>query len=499
MLVFAVDLGTTNTKVVLYDEELRSLGVAAAPMQYHRAGPHVEFDPDAVFELVIALIRECAEKAGVSEVGSAHIVVTGQAESLILVDAAGMPVAPGISWMDERSDVEAREIAERFDPDLAFSTTGEPEPVPTWPATKLRWLSKHQPETLQAARRVLMLKDYILLRLTGRAVGEETTRGFTYFYDVSARKYWGEMLDFCGTELSTMPDLVPGGTDLGQVLPDVADRLPSGRYTVNAGALDHFCAMVGTDSYRPGDVSASAGTVLSLSMLASDWRFDPEVKVSFHAGIRPGDTVLFTCADSGGVCLSWLLENVATDLEYDSLERELLTRPHRDAPLFLPYLTGVNPPDFFTDARGAFLNLRLRHDRFDLAFAVMEGLAHLLRRNLDYLGEHGQMARTVVSAGGGAASPFWNQLKADVCGLTLRTPHEQEATCRGAAVLALVAAGVLKSIDDTSHLHRPQDRTFTPRDEPQLAERRQAFDSAVLRLYRPTDSNSTKPDREDNP
>ena len=203
------------------------------------------------------------------------------------------------------------------------------------------------------------------------------------------------------------------------------------------------------------------------------------MKVSFHPGVRADETILFTCADSGGVCLAWFQENIATELPYEEFERELWVRGHRDAPLFLPYLTGVNPPDFVADARGAFLGLQLRHDRIDLAYAVMEGVAHLLRRNLDHFAEHGQRAGSIVSAGGGTASRFWNQLKANVCGLDFRTPEEPEAACRGAAVLALVAAGALDSIDDTAHLHRPAERTSHPRDEAQSAVRYREFETAL--------------------
>lgn len=487
MLTYAVDLGTTNTKVVLYDDRLRGLAVARAPMSYRRAGLRTEFDAEAVFDTVVALIRRCAAQAGVGGGHRAHVVVTGQAESLVLADGAGRPVAPGISWLDERSAPEAREIAARFDPVAAFARTGEPAPVPTWPATKLRWLARHEPEVLKAARHVLMIKDYVLLRLTGVAAGEETTRGFTYLYDVPGRAYWGEMIEFCGARVETMPALVPAGTDLG---PARVDGLPPAvSYTVNAGALDHFCAMVGTGSYRPGVLNASAGTVLSLALLTSGWRFDPDMAVSFHPGLRPGETVLFTCADSGGVCLAWFHENVAPELGYEELERELAAREEPDAPLFLPYLTGVNPPGDLADARGAFLGLRLRHDRVDLAYAVMEGVAHLLRRNADHLAAHGQGSGGIVSAGGGTASGFWNQLKADVCGTDLRAPDETEATCRGAAVLALVAAGALGSVEDTADLHRPAERTFRPRGGAHRGARRAAryreFETALHRLHGP--------------
>ncbi len=485
MLIYAVDLGSTNTKVVLYDDQLGTLAAAHAPMEYVRSGPRVEFDPEALFTSVVALMHECAGRAGIDGAGRhARIVVTGQAESLVLVDADGAVVAPGMSWMDERSVDEARQMAEHFDPATSFAITGEPEPVATWPATKLRWLAMNRPDVLAAGHRALMIKDYILLRFTGLAVGEETTRGFTYLYDVREKEYWTEMVEYCGVRPDALPEIVPAGIDLGPALARVAERLPrAASYTVNTGALDHFCAMVGTDCYRAGSVSASAGTVLSVSMLTTDWQFDPAVKASFHSGLRTGETVLFTCADSGGVCLNWFRENVATDLPYKILDDRLTGRCHDDAPLFLPYLTGVNPPDFVDQARGAFLNLQLRHDRFDLAFAVMEGVAHLLRRNLDYLAAHGHPAHGIVSAGGGAASGLWNQLKADVCGLELRTPQEPEASCRGAAALALVAAGAVDSLDEAAALHRPDELTFRPHDGATRLARYRAFDGALRHLY----------------
>lgn len=485
MIVYAVDLGTTNIKVVLYDEKARAHASVQAPMRYHRDGSHVVFDAEAVFETVVELIRRAGRETE-SAADDAVIVVTGQAESFVLVDGSEQPLGPAISWMDERSAEQAREIADAFDPIAAFAISGEPEAVATWPATKLRWLAAHRPEAIDDARRVLMIKDYVLMRLTGNAVGEETTRGFTYLYDVRARSYWHEMAEFCGIHVDLLPELVPAGTQVGSVRREVARALPAARtYTVNAGALDHFCAMIGTDAYAPGAVSASAGTVLALSTLAADWRFDPAMRVSFHAGLAPGDTVLFSCADSGGVALDWFQDQIVGASSYDALEAALNSRGFDDAPLFLPYLTGVNPPEFNSSAHGAFVDLQLRHDRVDLGYAVMEGVAHLLRRNLDDLQAHGQTVRTLTSAGGGTASAFWNQLKADVTGFELHVPAEAEDACRGAAVLALASAGVIDSPTDTGGLDRPPVHTYRPRSTATRRRRYDAFDTALRRLYGP--------------
>lgn len=482
MRVYAVDLGTTNTKVVLFDGQLRRLAVESMPMSYTRQGSRVEFSPAALLDVVVELVRRCAASVPETSGGDAVIVLTGQAESLVLNDGHGEPVRPGMSWLDQRASAEAVEIGAYFGVDEAFAVTGEPSPSSTWPAAKLRWLARHEPSILDRARSILMMKDDIARRLTGVVAGEVSTRGFTYLYDVEQGRYWDEMLEFVSVAPGAMPPIVPAGTDIGPVLPDIARRLPPARsYRVNVGALDHFCAMAGTGSYSSGVVSESAGTVLSLSLLTTDWAFDAGRKVSFHNGLRSGEIVLFNGVDSGGVSLEWFRRELLSGMDYAELEACLQARRQGAAPLFLPYLTGVNPPDYLPHARGAFLDLDLGHDRLDLAFAVEEGVAHLLRRNVDYLTV--DRVTEIVSTGGGAASPHWNQLKADVCGVDVVVPDEREATCRGAAALALVAAGELGDVADAARLNQPRTERYQPRSTPERAARYRRFDESIQRLF----------------
>lgn len=482
MLVYAVDVGTTNIKVVLYDERLRRLAVASSPAVYQREGDHVEFQPQALFDLVLELVSHCAGAIPETASHDAVIALTGQAESLVLNDHTGTPARPALSWLDDRAGTEAAELGEHFGIDEAFAVTGEPSPSATWPAAKLLWLARHEPRTLDATAAVLMVKDDLVRRFTGTAVGEITTRGFTYLYDVPAGQYWDKMLDYVSVPAGSLAGVVPAGTDLGSVLPEITERLPPARsYRVNAGALDHFCAMVGTSSYTSGVVSESAGTVLSLSLLTADWVFDADRKVSFHAGLHPEDIVLFNGVDSGGVSLEWFRSQGLSGMPYDELEARLAARTSRTAPMFLPYLTGVNPPDYFAHARGAFLGLELGHDRIDLAYAVEEGVAHLLRRNVEYL-TPGPVLE-IVSTGGGASSPFWNQLKADVCGIEVLVPDEREATCRGAAVLSLVASGELEAIEDAAHLDQPATACYRPHPSDEREARYREFGDYLQRLF----------------
>ncbi len=482
MLVYAVDVGTTNVKTVLYDAELQPLATASEPARYTRSGERVEFDAPGLFDQIVSLITDCALRVGGTRNHEIVIALTGQAESLVLIDGDGFAVRPAMSWMDERATREAIDLGTMFGEDLAFSITGEPFPSATWPSSKLLWLRRNEPDVLARSTHVLMVKDYLIGRLTGSALGEVTTRGFTYFWDVPRATYWDEMLDFCGIPEGSLPEVVAAGSDVGSVTAQAAARLPAARsYRVNAGALDHFCAMVGTGSYVPGVVSESAGTVLSLSMLVDDWTFDADRKVSFHAGLRPEETILFNGADSGGVALEWYRQQGLGGMPFTELEDRLRQRASRTAPIFLPYLTGVNPPDFLAAARGAFIGLDLSHDRIDMAYAVEEGISHLLRRNVDYI--RVDPVTEIVSTGGGSESAFWNRLKADVCGVDILVPDEREATCRGAAGLALIASGVIAGIDDVASLNPPATVRFEAARTPEHDARYRQFENCLTRLY----------------
>ena len=481
MLIYAVDLGTTNLKVVLYDEELRRLATAAASVDYDRDGVRVEFDPRRILSAVLDLIGRCASEVDTSG-QNAVIALTGQAESLVLTDGRGDAVRAGMSWLDDRATTEAAELEQRFGVDEAFAVTGEPAASATWPAAKLRWLLAHEPESLRRTRSVSMIKDDLVRRLVGTPIGEVTTRGFTYLWDVRAGRYWSDMVEHCGISSTMLPEVVPAGTDVGRVTDEVAALLPpAAGYRVNIGALDHFCAMAGTGSYVEGTVSESAGTVLSVSALQRDWRFDPARRVSFHRGLSDGDTVLFNASDTGGIALEWFRAQALGGMPYTDLETALADRVLADPPLFLPYLSGISPPDFLPRAKGAFVDLDLSHDRIDLAYAVEEGIAHLVRRNVEYLDP---AARELVSTGGGAASAYLTQLKSDVCGVEVIVPDELEATCRGAAALALRAAGRIDSLDDVAALNAPRSTRYRPRAGGiDRAARYDRFAGALHRLY----------------
>jgi sugar (pentulose or hexulose) kinase len=485
MLVYAVDLGTTNLKVALYDQNARLLALKISRLNYARKGDRVEFDPDQWFDQIILLTNACYAESGIDSRNEDVVIsLTGQAESVVLVDRSLKVLRPGISWLDTRSAAECIEISDRFDSVESFRITGQPHVTSTWPATKLRWLKRHEPETLDAAAHILMLKDFIQMKFTGEILGELSTRAFLFFFDINTADYWDSMMTFCGVHREQMPALVNPGTDIGSVLGSIKSRLPqAAKYSVNVGTLDHFASMIGTGSYRPGVASESAGTVLSLSVVLDDYSGNYEPIASYHRGARGSDYVLFDICDSGGVCLDWYMKVSASHIATQSLDERLAGQDFKSAPIFLPYLIGVNPPDNNKAARGAFVDLTLAHDQTDILYSVIEGVAHLLRRNVEYCQTIIPNLTSLVSTGGGAESEFWTQLKADTSNCQIFVPSDKEATCRGAAIIGLAARGFVDDYGNLAESLRAPMREYVPVHSDGREERYGRFLEAVERLY----------------
>jgi len=486
MRVYAVDLGTTNLKVALYDEGMRQLALRSARMNYQRNGNIVEFDPESWFDQIIALIHSCAAASGIeTSQDEAIIVLTGQAESIVLVDRDYHVICPGISWLDNRSAAECEEISSRFDPAESFRITGQPQVTSTWPATKLRWLSRHEPQLLGRSAYVLMLKDYVQMKFTGEILGELSTRAFSYLFDINTADYWDSMMSFCGVGRGQMPALLMPGTDIGPVRPVIKSLLPQAmRYSVNVGVLDHFASMIGTGSYRPGIASESAGTVLSLAAVLENYRGNYEPVASYHRGARGSDFVLFDICDSGGLCLDWYMKISSSQIAAHDLDNRLARYDFRSAPIFLPYLTGVNPPDNNKAARGAFIDLTLSHDQIDIMYSVIEGVAHLLRRNVEYCRTVVPSLDSFVSTGGGAMSAVWTQLKADISNCQIFVPSEKEAACRGAAIMGLASRGLTDSCGNSDDMRMPM-REYSPAPSDEREARYCRFLESIEKLYGP--------------
>ena len=442
-MYIGVDLGSTNLKAAIYDSNLSCIGQKSAPVEYIRQNEFIEFDAEQYYNSLVQILKElAAEHPG--EV--AQLAFTGQAESLVCLDAAGKPVHNAISWMDERSNAECEILEKEFSSEICHRITGQQAVLPTWPATKILWLKRNKPEVFGKVATYMLLKDYIVFCLTGKKTADMSIATFSFYFDIYGKCYWTKMLDAIGITESQLPALVEPNTVLGPLTEEAAAATGLSVATrVNNGTLDHFAGMIGTGNTAPGGMTLSTGTTMVLATMA-DGTPDPSCDMALHYGFVPDTYVMLPVMESGGACLDWFRRTCMNNMDYDTLNRELLQCGETQL-LFLPYLVGTNAPEFDREATGVFYGLRQEHTAVQMAKAVMEGVCFVLRKNCEDILSKGTKISSIVATGGGAKSPVWCQLQADITGLPVEVPEVTEAACLGAAMVAAWSEGQYPTLE----------------------------------------------------
>jgi len=484
MNFIAIDLGTTNIKVALYDDSLHEIAIKSENVVYEKSDNIIEFNADHYFETLLQLLKNCIQEiASNGEPSIGQIILTGQAESLILIDENQVPLRNGISWLDMRSGEECNELLNHFDSETCYQTTGQPAIIPTWPITKILWLKKNEPELFKKTDKFLLLKDFIQLRLTGILAGEYSIYNFSHYFDITKKKYWFEILEYCGVQENQLPPLIEPCTIIGSVTKEIAKNLGINPTTkVNVGTLDHFAGMVGTGNISPGIISESTGTVLSIATLINEPVFS-EARVPCHYGPFLNSYVLLPVCESGGISLEWFKNQFIPEESYESINNKILKQRFPNELIFLPYITGVNAPDFNTDARGVFYGIQMKHNKYDFAYAVMEGIAHLLRINIDHIEQAGYPVERIISTGGGAKSDFWSQIKANITYKEVAIPANTEAACLGAAIIGAVSEGYFSTYDEAANNLISIEKWFVPKDKEIYQKKHKIYKKLYKEIY----------------
>ncbi len=436
-MYIGIDLGSTNIKAAIYSKDFKLIDRQSRPVEYIRENGFVEFDAALYCAQLAGLLEDMLKKNKVRSVR--EIAFTGQAESLVVVGADGQPLMNAISWMDERSTEECVQLEKQFPPELCEAVTGQMAVLPTWPATKIAWLRKRRPEVYENAVTYMLLKDYVVFYLTGVKLSDMSIATFSFYFDIYNKCYWKAMLDAIGISESQLPKLCEPCTVAGNLLPVISEKLGlEGATRVNVGTLDHFAGMIGTGNITPGGITLSTGTVMAIATMCNT----PAPKscgCAMHYGFLPDTHVMLPVAESGGVSLEWFRRS-CMKADYDEMNAQLSKRPANEL-LFLPYLVGTNAPEFDAEANGVFWGLRQEHDAIDMAGAVMEGVSFVLRKNCEHIAAKGVKLERIIATGGGAKSPIWCQMQADITGLPVCIPAEKEAACLGAAMICGVSDG----------------------------------------------------------
>lgn len=491
-LLLGIDAGTTSVKAGLYDPEGEELATASVEYTLQTPQPgRVELDPEVYWRSLVTAVRRTLQEA--DAVGSSvdALGVSSQGETLIPVSSRGVALAPAIVWLDSRAVDEARQLALEFDAATVYATTGVPAIGPTWPACKLLWLSRHEPELFHDAARFLLVEDYLLFRLTGRFVTEGGVQSSSLLYDIVHHRWWQAALDAVGVAPKRLAELNEPGSAVGHLRPEAADELGlKGDVQVVAGGMDQGAGAVGVGNLEPGLLSESTGGAFAVHASIGRPDGDPTGQTPVLVHSAPGYYLYCPYAPTGGMALKWFRDHfgrpemeraAATGSDAYDLLTELAVdlKPGCDGLTMLPHLEGAFSPEYEPAARGVFFGFTLGHGRGHFVRAVLESVAFMLRRNLELLRVAGARPREVRSQGGGSRSALWGQIKADVCGLPVVTLRGSEAAVRGDAMLAGVSTGSFVDLAEAVRAAVCREAQFNPNLATQAA-----YDQAYQRYVR---------------
>jgi len=476
-LLLAIDAGTTSVKAGLFAPDGRCLGINKHEYQLETPGvERAQLDPNIYWQACVNTVRDVLTCKHQPEDQVIALAVSSQGETLISVDKDGQPVYPAIVWLDNRAVSQAQYLAQHFHTRV-YQHTGIPEIVPTWTACKILWLKENEPDAFERAEKFLLVQDFLIYKLTGQYFTDGSIACTTMNFDIVHNKWWEEMLDYIGVKTSRLPEIVLPGTAVGKLSPQAARDLGLDENTmVVTGGMDQSVGAIGAGNYKSSIISETTGGCLALQVTIHEPFIDEKklIPVYFHS--VPGKYLLVPVSPTGGIALKWFRDQFgqmeveqASKLNADSYD--LLTKlaesapPGSDGLIMLPHLMGAYSPDVNPSARGAFVGFTLSHTRAHFARATLEGVAFLLRRNLDALAAAGISIQEIIATGGGSRSRFWNQIKASICNLPVISLKNEETALQGDAILAGVAAGVYASIEEGCQKMVVRKETFTPNQD----------------------------------
>lgn len=456
--LIGIDLGTSGTKTVLFDETGKTAASATAdyPLEQPQNG-WAQQDPEAWWEACVKTIRKVLVISGVKPADIAGIGIAGQMHGLVMLDAGGEVLRKSILWCDGRTAAECAEITRIVGPSRLIEITANPA-LTGFTAGKILWVRKHEPELYARCRHILLPKDFLRYRLSGVYAGEVSDASGTNLLDVPKRCWSREIIDALEIEAAWLPELYESSEVTGCINHEAAalTGLLEGTPIVG-GAGDNAAAAVGTGIVKEGNALITLGTSGVIFAHSDRVKIDPQGRVHSFCSAVPGAWSVMSCTLAAGGALQWYRNQfcaaemqTAQGLGVDAYE--LMGRQAGRIPigagrlLFLPYLMGERSPVLDEDARGVFFGLSGIHTRYHLLRAVMEGVVYSQRECLDILKEMKVVPEKIFATGGGGTSPVWRQMLADNFDCPVTTIANREGPALGAAILAGVGAGVWDSV-----------------------------------------------------
>ena len=451
MYWLGIDVGTGGSRALLIDE--------AGQVRHTHTAPHREMamarplwaeqDPDDWWAASMKAVQGVLRTAQVKGDAVKGIGLSGQMHGSVLLDASGKVIRPALIWCDQRSQSQVDAINAKVGREEILAYTANPV-LTGFTLPKFLWVRDNEPANYEKVRHLLLPKDYLRYKLTGDYATEVSDASGTALFDVVNRAWSGEMTSALGVDAGILPRVHESAEVTGTVSAAAAKAtgLRAGTPVVGGGG-DQAASGVGNGIVSPGLVSCTIGTSGVVFAHLDSPNFDPQGRVHTFCHAVPGKWHVMGVTQGAGLSLQWFRNQLAPGANYDELMAEAATAPAGSEGLFwLPYLMGERTPHLDALARGGWVGLTAGHRRAHLVRSLVEGVSYSLKDCLGILHELGVDPLAVRLSGGGANSPFWRQLFANIFAARATTLNSQEGSAYGAALLAAVGTGAYASVPE---------------------------------------------------
>ena len=447
MLYAGIDLGTSSVKLLLMDEkgDIKKIVTREYDCQFPHPG-WSEQDPYVWYEESVKGLKELVADCDKSQV--AGISFGGQMHGLVILDEEDRVIRPAILWNDSRTTEEndylnntiGKETLSKYTANISF--TG-------FTASKILWVRNKEPENFARIKKIMLPKDYLAYRLTGVNCTDYSDASGMLLLDVANKRWSKEMCEICHITEDMLPTLYESYEKVGTLLPDVAAELGlSQDVIVAAGAGDNAAAAVATGTVGEGNCNISLGT--SGTVFISSSKFGVDDNNALHSfDAADGGFHLMGCMLSAASCNKWWMDEIVGTKDYAAEQKEI-TKLGENHVYFLPYLMGERSPYNDPYARGTFIGMTMDTTRADMTQAVLEGVAFALRDSIEVARSLGIRIDASKICGGGAKSPLWKTIIANVLNIRLDILKTEEGPSMGGAMLAAVANGEYASVEEAA-------------------------------------------------
>lgn len=444
MYYIGIDLGTSAVKLLLMDAggTIKKTVSREYPLYFPHPGWSEQSPQDwwkAVVEGLKELTADC-EKSSIAGIGAG-----GQMHGLVVLDENDEVIRPAILWNDGRTakqtdylnNVIGTERLSAYTSNIAFAG---------FTAPKLLWMKEEEPENFQRIKKIMLPKDYIAYQLSGTFCTDVSDASGMLLMDVKNKRWSREMLEICQITEEQLPQIYESYEAVGTLLPQVAKELGlSESVKIAAGAGDNAAAAVGTGTVGDARCNISVGTSGTIFISSKECKVDSHN--ALHAFAHADGTYhLMGCMLSAASCNKWWMENILETTDFAG-EQEAIQKLGENRVFFLPYLMGERSPHNDSNARGTFIGITMDTTRADMTQAVLEGVAFAIRDSFEVAKSLGIHIERTKICGGGAKSPLWKKIFANVLGIPVDIIKTEEGPGYGGAILAAVACGEYESVE----------------------------------------------------